>query len=136
MPVAAAAAVIALGLGLGLGLSSAPSTSPPASAQRGDSSRPTVVSAALVDGGHTVGHVVASGGASPWMSMMLADSSARGWVSCVVVTDSGQRETVGTFMAKAGYGAWSSPLPVDPSRLRAAEVLDSDGAVIASAVLS
>ena len=136
MPVAAAAAVVALGLGLGLGLSSAPSTSPSASAQRGDSGRPTVVSAPLVNGGHTVGHVVVSGGASPWMSMMLTDSSVRGWVSCVVVTDSGQRQTVGTFRAKAGYGAWSSRLAVDPSRLRAAEVLDSDGAVIASAVLS
>ena len=136
MPVAAAAAVIALGLGLGLGLSSAPSTSPPTSAQRGHSARPAVVSAALVDGGHTVGHVVASGGASPWMSMMLSDSSARGWVSCVVVTDSGQRKTVGTFMAKAGYGGWTAPLHVDPSRLRVAEVLDSGGAVIASAVLN
>ncbi len=136
MPVAAAAAVVALGLGLGLGLSSSPSTSPPTVAQRGHSARPPVVSAALVDGGHTVGHIVASGGARPWMSMMLADSSARGWVSCVVVTDTGQRETVGTFVVKAGYGGWTAPLHVDPSRLRAAEVLDSEGAVVASAALN
>ena len=136
MPVTAAAAVVALALGLGLGLSSATSTSPSTSAQRGDRADPTVVSAALVGGGATVGHVVAFGGASPWMSMVLADSAARGWVTCVVVTDTGKRETVGTFTAKAGYGTWSAPLHVDPSRLRTAEVLDSGGAVIASAVLN
>ena len=135
MPVAAAAVVAALALGLGLGLSSSPSTSPPASAQRGHPDRTPVVSAALVGGGQTVGHVVAFGGERPWMSMMLADSSARGWVTCVVVTDSGKRETVGTFEAKAGYGTWSSPLHVQPSRLRTAEILDSGGAVIASAAL-
>ncbi len=135
MPVAAAAAVIALGLGLGLGLSSAPSKSPTASAQGGHA--PMVVSAALVgDGNRTVGHVVAFGGARPWMQMVLSDSAARGWVTCVLVTDTGKRDTVGTFDAKAGYGTWGSPLHVDPSRLRAAEVLGSDGAVIASAVLS
>jgi Putative zinc-finger len=136
MPVAAAAAVIALGLGLGLGLSSGPSKSPTVSAQhKGDA--PMVVSAALVgDGNHTVGHVVAFGGARPWMQMVLSDSAARGWVTCVLVTDTGKRVTVGTFDSKAGYGTWGSPLHVDPSRLRAAEVLDSDGAVIASAVLS
>lgn len=136
MPVAAAAAVVALALGLGLGLSSGTPTAPPRSALHGNTSRPVVASAALVDGGQMVGHVVAFGGKNPWMSMVLADSSAHGWVSCVVVTDSGKRQTLGTFESKAGYGAWGVPLHVDPSRLRAAEVVDSDGTVIASAVLS
>jgi anti-sigma-K factor RskA len=137
MPVAAAAAVVALGLGLGLGLSSGPSTSPVGSAQRGHSV-PPVVSAALVgNGDHTVGHVVVFGGARPWMSMALSDSAApaQGWVTCVVVTDSGKRETVGTFDAREGYAAWGGALHVDPSRLRSTEVLDSHGAVIASADL-
>jgi anti-sigma factor RsiW len=135
LPVAAAAAVVALALGLGLGLSSGPSTAPTASAQRGHASR-LVVSGALVGAGReTVGHVVAFGGARPWMSMMLSDSTAGGWVTCVVITNTGKHETVGTFEAKAGYGTWGSPLHVQPSRLRAAEVLDSHGAVIASAVL-
>ena len=135
MPVSAAAVVAVLALALGLGLSSTSSTSPPATAQRGHPADHPVVSAALVGGSETVGHVVAFGGASPWMSMVLADSAARGWVTCVVVTDTGKRETVGTFEAKAGYGTWSAPLHVAPSRLHAAEILDSRGAVIASAVL-
>jgi anti-sigma factor RsiW len=138
MPVAAAAAVIALGLGLGLGLgsSSPPSNAPTAAPSRGHVTR-LVVSASLVGGGgHTVGHVVAFGGARPWMSMMLSDSEASGWVTCAVVTDTGKREILGTFDAKAGYGTWGSALHVQPSRLRAAEVLDSNGAVIATGVLS
>jgi anti-sigma factor RsiW len=136
MPVAAAAAVLALGLGLGLGLSSGPSTAPTASAHSGHVAR-LVVSAALISrGGDEVGHVVAFGGSSPWMSMVLADSAARGWVTCDVVTNTGKHETVGTFNAKAGYGTWGAPLHVQPSRLRAAKVLDSHGAVIASAVLN
>ena len=69
-----------------------------------------------------VGHVVAFGGASPWMSMVLADSAARGWVTCLVVTDNGKRETGRHFEAKAGYGTWSAPLHVAPA-LRAAEIL-------------
>jgi anti-sigma factor RsiW len=138
MPVAAAAAVIALGIGLGLGLSSS-TTSPsqPASALHGPASHSPEVSGALVgSGGHTVGHVVAFDGARPWMSMMLTDSSARGWVTCVVITDTGKRETVGSFETKAGWGTWNSPLHVDPYRLRSAEVVDPGGAVIATATLS
>jgi hypothetical protein len=137
MPVTAAAAVVALALGLGLGLPSGPAKSPSASAQRANGeSRSPVVSGALVGGGQTVGHVVAFGGASPWMSMVLADSAARGSVTCVVITDTGKRQTLGTFTAKAGYGTWSAPLHLEPSRLRAAEVIGSGGAVIASAVLN
>jgi anti-sigma factor RsiW len=137
MPVAAAAAVIALGLGLGLGFGfSTPSTSPTGSAQHGRSASP-MVSAALVGGANqTVGHVVVFGGARPWMSMVLSDSAVQGWVTCVVVTDSGKRHTVGTFDAAEGYGTWGAALHIDPSRLRRAEVLDSHGSVIASGDLS
>ena len=75
-----------------------------------------MVTAALVEHGETVGHVMAVGGAKPWISMMMADSSAHGRVNCVVVTDDGVTHRVGTFMANKGYGAWISPLPVNPAR--------------------
>ena len=39
-----------------------------------------MTSADLVENGAAVGHVVAFGGNQPWMSMMLADSTARGTV--------------------------------------------------------
>ena len=94
-----------------------------------------VVTAALVENGETVGHVMTVGGAKPWMSMMLADSSARGTVNCVVVTDDGVTHDVGTFVADKGYGAWIAPLPVDPADVRTAEVVSPSGTVIATATL-
>ena len=75
------------------------------------------------------------GGDKPWMSMMLADSTARGTVSCVVVTDDGVTHHVGTFVAREGYGAWIAPLHVDPADVRTAEVVSPSGTVIATATL-
>ena len=105
----------------------------------GDRAQPNgthrVVTAALVEDGETVGHVMTVAGAKPWISMMMADSSAHGRVNCVVVTDDGVTHRVGTFEADKGYGAWISPLPVNPDDLRAAEVVSPSGTVIATATL-
>ncbi len=130
VPAVAAAAVAALALGLGLSLSSSP---PPTVAAQ--THHKTVVSANLVENGETVGHVVAFGGAQPWMSMMLADSTARGTVNCVVVTDDGVTHHVGTFVARQGYGAWIAPLHVNPKNVRTAEIVSPSGTVIATATL-
>jgi hypothetical protein len=92
--------------------------------------------APLVENGETVGHVVTHGGNQPWMSIMLADSSARGKVNCDVVTDDGVRLQVGTFVAREGYGAWIAPLHVDPARVHTAQVVSPAGTVIATARLS
>jgi hypothetical protein len=130
VPAVAAAAAAALALGLGLSLSSSPA--PTVSAQ---AHHKTEVSANLVENGETVGHVVAFGGARPWMSMTLADSTARGTVNCVVVTDDGVTHHVGTFVARQGYGAWIAPLHVNPKDVRIAEVVSPSGTVIATATL-
>jgi hypothetical protein len=95
-----------------------------------------VVTAALVEHGTTVGHVMTVSGAKPWISMMLSDSSAHGTVDCVVVTDAGVTHHVGTFDADKGYAAWTAPLPVSPADLRSAEVVSPSGTVIATATLS
>ena len=94
-----------------------------------------MTTAALVENGETVGHVVTVGGDTPWMSMMLADSTVHGTVNCVVVTDDGVTHHVGTFVAHEGYGAWSAPLHVDPADVRTAEVVSPSGTVIATATL-
>jgi anti-sigma-K factor RskA len=125
----AAAAVIALAVGLSLGLSS--STPPSQSATTGHG----VVTASLVADGTVVGRVAAHGGAHPWMSMMLVDSSAQGTVNCIVVTSDGVSQQVGSFVAKKGYGAWVAPLHVDPKDIRSAEVVAPSGTVIATAAL-
>ena len=129
--VPAVVGVAAAGLALGLGLSLTSSSTPTVTAQ--DSHHE--VNAALVENGETVGHVMTIAGDKPWISMMLADSTARGTVNCVVVTDDGVSHRVGTFEAEKGYGAWIAPLPVDPAAIRSAEVVSPSGTVIATATL-
>jgi anti-sigma-K factor RskA len=131
--VGVAAAAVALGLGLTLP-SSTTTTPVTALGQHGQSPN---VSVPLVENGTTVGRVATFGGDTPWISMMLADSSAHGTVDCVVVTDNGVAHRVGTFVAnKGGYGAWISPLPINPRDIRTAEVVSPSGTVIATATLS
>jgi hypothetical protein len=131
VPAVVGVAAAALAVGLGLSLTSSPT--PTVTAQPQGTHR--VVTAALVEHGATVGHVMAVGGAKPWISMMMADSSAHGRVNCVVVTDDGVTHRVGSFVANKGYGAWISPLPVNPDQLRSAEVVSPSGTVIATATL-
>jgi hypothetical protein len=125
----AAAAVAALAVGLSVGLSSSPP--PTSNAARANG----VVTANLVEHGSVVGRVATHGGANPWMSMMLIDSSAQGTVECVVVTSDGVSHDVGTFTASKGYGAWAAPLHVDPQDIRSAKVVAPSGTVIATAAL-
>ena len=125
-----AAAIAALAVGLSLALSS---PTPPAQNAAGPARQVSV--ATLLENGVSVGHVVTHEGAQPWMSMMLADSSARGTVDCVVVTKDGVKHWVGSFTAKNGYGAWLAPLHVDPQNLRTAQVVSPSGTVIATATL-
>ena len=133
VPAVVGVAAAALVLGLGLSLTSS-SPTPTVTVQPHGTDH--VVTAALVEHGETVGHVMAVGGVKPWISMMMADSSAQGRVNCVVVTDNGVTHRVGSFVAHKGYGAWISPLPVNPHQLRTAEVVSPSGTVTATATLS
>jgi anti-sigma-K factor RskA len=124
---AAAAVVIALVLGLSLGWSNGPNH--PGTAHE-------VATAALIENGRRVGRVSTYGGSNPWMIVTLAGSSTQGTVICEVVTANGVTHKVGSFSAKDGYGAWGAPLQVAPQDVRKAEVVTSNGAVIAAASLS
>jgi hypothetical protein len=133
VPAVVGVAAAALALGIGLGVASSPSTSP----NHGQAVAPSphIVTAALVSDGKTVGHVMTFGGDKPWLSMMLNDSSARGTVRCVVVTEDGTAHTVGTFESHEGYGAWMARLHVNPDTVRTAEVVSPSGTVTATATL-
>ncbi len=100
--VGVAAAALALGLGLSLTSSSTPTVTAQAHGPQ------KVTTAALVENGETVGHVV---------------------------TSDGLTHRVGTFVARGGYGAWIAPLHVDPADVRSAEVVSPSGTVIATATL-
>ena len=80
--------------------------------------------------------VATYGGSTPWMIVTLYDSSAQGRLTCEVVTDDGVTQRIGTFSANYGYAAWDAPLKVAPQDVRKAEVVSSNGTVIATASLS
>jgi hypothetical protein len=97
---------------------------------------PEVATGDLVANGSTVGNVNTYGGSKPWMLVTLADSWSDGKVTCEVVTANGVTHDVGSFTAKDGYGAWGAPRRVAPPDIKKAEVVSSNGTVIATARLS
>jgi hypothetical protein len=126
---ASAAAVVALLVGLSIGWSiGTPAGTPQAGAP--------VTTAVLKEHGKAVGIVATYGGATPWMIVTMEDSSAHGALTCEVITDNGVTHRIGTFSATYGYAAWDAPLKVAPQDVRTAEVVSSNGAVIATASLS
>jgi hypothetical protein len=132
---AAAAAVIALAIGLSIGWNTGSGRGTPEQAGRGPVGA-EVATADLVANGSTVGSVNTYGGSKPWMLVTLADSWSDGKVTCEVVTADGVTHKVGSFTAKDGYGAWGAPLRVAPQDIKKAEVVSSNGTVIATASLS
>jgi hypothetical protein len=129
---ATAAAVIALALGLSIGWSTGGHNGgKPADGPAGAE----VAAANLTANGSTVGSVNTYGGSKPWMIVTLADSGTQGKVTCEVITGDGVTHKVGSFTAKDGYGAWGAPLRVAPQDVRKAEVVSSNGKVIAIAAL-
>lgn len=126
---ASAAAVVALLVGLSIGWS----IGSPSGARHPTNA---VATALLKEHGTTVGTVATYGGSTPWMIMTLDDSSAQGRLTCEVVTDDGVTHRIGTFSANYGYAAWDAPLKVAPQDVRKAEVVSSNGTVIATALLS
>jgi hypothetical protein len=130
---AVAAAVIVLAIGVSIGWT----TGPGQTGQR-PQTEPVgaeIATADLMANGSAVGNVNTYGGAKPWMLVTLADSWSDGKVTCEVVTTDGVTHKVGSFTAKDGYGAWGAPLRVAPQEIRKAEVVSSNGTVIATATL-
>jgi hypothetical protein len=126
---ASAAAVVALLVGLSIGWSvSTPAGSPHEAG--------AVATATLREHGNAVGTVATYGGSTPWMVVTLDDSSANGTITCEVVTANGVTHRIGTFSASYGHAAWDAPLKVAPQDVRKAEVVSSNGTVIATASLS
>jgi anti-sigma-K factor RskA len=123
---AVAAAVIVLAIGVSIGWTQQRATGPVGA---------EIATADLIANGSAVGNVNTYGGSKPWMLVTLADSWSDGKVTCEVVTNDGVTHTVGSFTAKDGYGAWGAPLRVAPQDIKKAEVVSSNGAVIATASL-
>jgi hypothetical protein len=129
---ASAAAVVALLVGLSIGWS----VGSPSGPAHPTNTEPAVATAALKEDGNVVGTVATYDSATPWMIVTMHDSSAHGALTCEVVTANGVTHKIGTFSATYGYAAWDAPLKVTPQDVRKAEVVSSNGTVIATASLS
>ena len=82
-----------------------------------------------------MGHVWAWPGNPSWVYMDVEVNQHTGMtVICQVQQADGSTVTVGTFALSNGYGHWGAPAPVGQGEK--ARLLDSDGAVLASATLA
>jgi hypothetical protein len=99
----------------------------------GDSARAHVVTANFTSAGRDVGSVVISAGTPAWMLVTVSDAGWQGPVTCTVTLSSGTVATLGTFQVSGEYSAWATPLPATGDRVRAAQLIDAAGAVVATA---
>jgi hypothetical protein len=66
------------------------------------------------------------------MSVDLDDGGG-GTVHCRLERSDGTTVPVGSFSLKGGYGYWGAPAPVDPATVTGAQLLATDGSVLATA---
>ena len=134
VPLAAAAAAIALvfgfsGWAMGLNSQNGPATTPAQAAG-------PLLHGTLLSADHkSMGHVWAWPGKPSWLYMDVEVQQHTGMtVTCQVQQADGTMVTVGTFALSNGYGHWGAPAPVGTGEK--ARLVDSDGAVLASATLA
>jgi hypothetical protein len=127
---AVAAAVVLLAFGLGTLIA-------PEAGDRQESAPAQVVRADFTADGEVMGDLFVSNGSPGWVVVTIHDESQhlRGTVTCNVMLAGGQVETVGVFEVTGEYGAWSAPLPMTGRDVRSAQLIASNGAVVASAQL-
>lgn len=126
-----AAAVVVVALGFGLGALIAPE----AGNGTGRSAATDVVSANFTSDGKALGELLISPGSPPWMFVTIHGGGWRGTVTCDVTFADGRVETIGVFKLSGEYGAWAAPLPSSLGQVRSAQLVASNGTVVASAQL-
>ncbi|MBT2400726.1 zf-HC2 domain-containing protein [Streptomyces sp. ISL-100] len=127
---AAAALAIACGFGgwaVGTSFDDAPAPSSQAQGQ------PVLLQAALVAGVQEVGRIYVYPGSPGWVYMSVDLEDGGGTVRCRLERSDGTTVPVGSFSLKGGYGYWGAPAPVDPATVSGAQLLATDGSVLATA---
>ena len=122
---AAAVAILAFGLGAFVAPGAGTGKSQPAAAN--------IVTANLTSSGHVFGAVMISTGSPAWMLVTIDGDGWKGTVTCTVTLSGGQVETIGVFKLSGEYDAWAAPLTSTAGQVRSAQLIDSHGAVLASA---
>jgi hypothetical protein len=127
---AAAVATIVLGFGLGT------LAGPRSGNTQGQSATANLTAANLTSHGQVVGAVMISAGSPAWMFMTIDAGAWSGKVTCEVTIAGGKVERIGVFKLSGGYGAWAAPLTSSVGKVRSAQLIAPNGAVLASARLS
>jgi hypothetical protein len=95
-------------------------------------SEPAHLTAELHQNGHAIGEVDAYGAHPLWVSMSVHGATTSGWVTCDLLGPYGTIR-LGTFELVHGGGAWSAPDPKGFDGVTGAQLVDSQGRVIATA---
>ncbi len=130
--------VVAAGLvagAFGVGWVLHPSNGPPARSAAGSEGSTDAADAPLLAGTRSLGLVSVYPGSPGWLLMTVSSSAWTGSVRCIVTTADGASFVVGSFALAPGGGSWGAPLPVPAGQVRSAEVVATDGHVLAGARL-
>jgi hypothetical protein len=125
--VLAAAAAVVLVLALGVTVALVGRESSEASTVSG------LTSADLTSQGKVIGSVLVSAENPGWMLVSTDGVPWTGPVRCEVTLVGGESHTIGTFSVSGGYSVWVAPLPEHTGRVQSARLIDSTGAVLATA---
>jgi len=93
------------------------------------------VTADFTSQGEVVGRLFVAAGSPGWVFVTIDGGRWHGTVTCDLTFDGGQVETVGVFKLAGEYGAWAAPLPPAAGQVRSAQLIASNGTVVASAQL-
>jgi len=96
----------------------------------------TLTTAKLTSHGEVVGEVMITAGRPAWMFMAINGSAWTGTVRCDVTLVGGKVDTIGVFQLSGEYGAWAAPLTSAADQVRSAQLIASDGTILASAQLA
>jgi len=86
-------------------------------------------------GGATIGDVSTYGGSPAWFFMRLDGPLPNGTYHCVLDTDDGRTVAIGSLWAHDDKGGWGEHVSVDPRHVKAARLVDSGGATVATATI-
>ncbi len=128
---AIAAGIVVAMLGFGVGHLVAPGTDNEASQSAGSEA----TRANFTSQGQVLGELFVTDGDPGWVFVTVDGGKWQGAVTCNVTFSSGKVETVGVFKLSDEYGAWAAPLPSDSGPVRSAQLIASNGTVVASAQL-
>jgi hypothetical protein len=95
-----------------------------------------VLTAAFRQGNRSVGtvEVDAYAGRSPWVSMTVQGAGGSEKVTCELIGTNGSRTDLGSFDLVDGSGSWGAPDRAGLAGITGAQLVSSDGQVVATAV--